>query len=335
MAEQRIQTDGALFGYLRATRPGFYKAQGWIELSESPHHLASPHAVLAHLHQMNSDVSCLAPTKPSPLQLRHWRHFERDALARLYTAHCRHAFGATMRDADYWNWLIARHAFERIYVALDGPPKAELDPVPTAVVGYAVATRSRLVELMIDPRRPEAAATLISRFCGDAIERNRYQIRLDAPPDSPSRGFFPESSGGRSTSADSADGGRHAEPVIMVRVLHVGTLVSRLHDLFLRRIANAGRRLPVELGFCDESQQVCLLRVDENASRVVGARRARQYLTCTRADLMRLLLGNLDVAESIDQGRIKASSQGALATAGMLLPKSPLWFPPLDDLTGG
>jgi len=333
LAEHRMLSDGALFGYLRARRTGFYASKGWIELGAAPHCIASPQAVLAHLDQGQPKRRNLAREQARPLRLRHWRHFEQEALERLYGAHCQRAFGGVVRDSDYWNWLITRHAFDGIYVALDGPPRMELDQIPDAVVGYAATARSRLVELMIDPRRADAAGTLIARFCRDAIEQNRYQIRLDAPPDSPFRAFFPGRVEDSADSLDSADATRFREPVIMVRAISMGRLASHLHEVFLQRLVEAGRRLPAELGFFADGQEY-VLRVDETRTRLLPEGRPRQHLTGNPSDLLRLLLGGLEPAEAVAGGRIQASSQAALRTAGILLAKTPLWFPPLDDLTG-
>lgn len=368
LAEHRIQRMGGLFGYLRTRNPAYYESQDWVELGASPHWTASPQAVLVQLRQRTPAGKPLIrplrgfgrtrlasgrrrekpgnlagrevaiPMLPQPrrgaLHLHEYRYYEQDGLERLYAAHCRHAYGATLRNTHDWQWLIARRAFDRLYVALDGSPKMELEQIAGAVVGYAVAARSRLFELHADPRRPDAAEALLARFCADAIEQNRYQVRLDAPPDSLYGSFFPTVSEDLAQLPRRTDSGRCEEPVLMVRALSIPLLVGRLHDLFLQRLNQAGRRLPFELGFCLDGQNH-VLRVTETASQLDGDSRTRRCLTCNPADFLRLLLGVLDVAEAAANGRLAANSQSTLAAAQTLLPKTPLWFPPLDDLASG
>jgi hypothetical protein len=174
--------------------------------------------------------------------------------------HGQQAFGAPRRTYRDWYWLIARRAFDRLYVALRGPAKLDLEQIPAAVAGYAIASRSRLIELITDTRRPDVAETLLARFCADAIEQNRYQIRLDAPPDSPMAVYFLSDPGRGDETRQPADGFERDEPVVMVRSFGHRLIARRLHSLLVQRWVRAGGDLPCELGFHVEGQP-WLLRV--------------------------------------------------------------------------
>ncbi|MCL4201931.1 MAG: GNAT family N-acetyltransferase [Pirellulaceae bacterium] len=368
LAEHRIQRMGGWFGYLRTRNPAFYESLGWVALGESPHWTASPQAVLVQLRQRTTAVEPLVrplrsvrrprlaagsrrsrsadtaereaalPLLPelqrTSLHLHEFRYYEQEGLERLYAAHCRQAYGATLRDSDAWRWLIERRAFDRLYVASDGSPNLGLEQIPAAVVGYAVAARSRLFEVLADPRRPDAADALLARFCADAIEQNRYQIRLDAPVDSPSASWLPPIAEDFGKSGRWTGSGRSEEPVLMVRAISIPQLVGHLHGVFLHRLSQSGIRLPFELGFTLDGQ-TNVLRVTKAASQLDGEIRTRRCLACDQADFLRLLLGVVDIAEAAASGRITANSQTTLAAAQTLLPKTPLWFPPLDDLASG
>jgi hypothetical protein len=88
------------------------------------------------------------------------------------------------------------------------------------------------------------------------------------------------------------------------------------------------------LGFTLDGQPN-VLRITEAASQLDADLRARRSLTCNPSDFLRMLLGVLDIAEEAASGRITATSQSAFSAAQTLLPKTPLWFPPLDDLASG
>jgi hypothetical protein len=334
LAEHRILRNGAMLGCLRTRNPAFYRSQGWVELGAAPHWLAAPQAVLIQLRQRKSSATPFRPLFCRPqrrgLELHEYRCYEQDGLERLYAMHAQQAFGATRRRRRDWYWLLARRAFDRLYVVQEGSSRLDLEHIPASVVGYAVAARSRLIELITDTRRPDVAEVLLARFCADAMEQNQYQIRLDAPPDSPLGDYFPPA-GHRFDGSQPDDSRTRDEPVFMVRSFGNRMLVRHLHGLLVRRLSQAGADLPCELGFCVEGQQQ-LLRITEADSDLIAEYPARGGMTCSNDDLLRLLLGSLDIGAAAAAHRIVPDSQATLETLQTLLPPVPLWFPPLDDL---
>ncbi len=314
LAEHRILRHGGLLGCLRTRNPAFYRSQGWIELGAAPHWIAAPQAVLIQLRQRTSAATPLRPLFCRPqrrgLELHEYRCYEQDGLERLYSMHGR--------------------AFDRLYVVQEGSSRLDLEHIPASVVGYAVAARSRLIELITDARRPDVAEPVLARFCADAMEQNRYQIRLDAPPDSPLGDYFPPAVH-RFDEFHPDDRRTRDEPVLMVRSLGNRMLVRHLHGLLVRRLSQASAELPCELGFCVEGQQH-LLRITEMDSDLIAEYPARGRMTCSNDDLLRLLLGSLDIGAAAAEHRIVPDSQATLETLQTLFPPVPLWFPPLDDL---
>jgi hypothetical protein len=108
-------------------------------------------------------------------------------------------------------------------------------------------------------------------------------------------------------------------------------LVRHLHALLVRRLSQASAELPCELGFCVEGRQQ-LLRITETDSDLIAEYPACGGMTCSHDDLLRLLLGSLDIGAATAAHRIVPDSQATLDTLQALLPPVPLWFPPLDDL---
>ena len=184
-AEQRLRDEGTVLALLRTDQPRFYARRGWVLCGRPGSSVASPQRILSHLReQQPRDHEPWEPAR-RPLHIRYWRHVERAALQRLYRDGTRPASGPSLRSDAYWLWLIARRAWDRIYVAIEGSPRVELDDTLLPIVGYAFMKRGRLVELMTSPRRPDAAEKLLARACADALENGLREVRLDAFPGHP------------------------------------------------------------------------------------------------------------------------------------------------------
>ena len=80
--------------------------------------------------------------------IRLWRQVEQAALTRLYNENTQHAYGPLVRTETYWQWLVRRGGNERIYVAIDGPDRFELDESLSPIVGYAATREGRILEMM-------------------------------------------------------------------------------------------------------------------------------------------------------------------------------------------
>ncbi len=102
----------------------------------------------------------------------------------------RSAYGPLVRSEAYWQWLVRRGGNERVYVAIDGPDRFELDESLSPIVGYAATREGRIVEMMCSREHPEASIQLLARVCGDAIERDFHRVQLDGPPDAPLHALF-------------------------------------------------------------------------------------------------------------------------------------------------
>jgi len=324
-AETRVHRDGALFGLLRTNAPQFYQKRGWLICGHDSYSTAGPRHILSHLSEIEASRRQPLHDKPPPLHIRFWRHVEQAALVRLYEECTQHTFGSWVRSEPYWRWLIGRRAYDRIYVAIEGSPRLELDDTMHPIVGYAFMKSGRIVELMTSGRRTDAARSLLARACGDAIENDLHEIRLDAPPDHPLHSTIAEA-GGATSCRGEGDGG-----VFMVKVFDRKRLVSVLRDQFRDRIQASRLSLPCELGLLIDDQRY-VLKITSRKSKLASSKLGRSYVECSEAEFIRLLLGHVDVNEAAESGQIVPSTRLALETAGVLCPRLPVWYPPLDDL---
>ncbi len=187
-----MEAGGALVGTLRTTVPQFFCHTGWVPCGAAGYRRANGRALLARL--LDHEV---IPRRRRRLHIRPLLQWEHDAVARLYQQNLRPqqdaaAYGPLERTPAYWRWLLNRHGYDVIFVALEGPEQLELGEISTHIVGYAVTRGERIVELMTAPDCPRAAYELLARCCGDAIERDRHCVVLHAAPDCPLLALFDE-----------------------------------------------------------------------------------------------------------------------------------------------
>jgi hypothetical protein len=200
-----------------------------------------------------------------------------------------------------------------------------LGEVSTHVVGYAATRGEQIVELMTAPDRPRAAAELLARCCGDAIENDRHCVLLHAEPSHALFRIFDEAAG--PTSAQTPEQGE----VCMVRLLDPLELLRRLADQFDRRATEAGLRRPSDLGLMVDGRKY-RLEFNRRGVAVESQHVGRSYLGLNTADLTRLLLGQLDFDAAVADGRIECSSALAREAGSILFPPLPFWRPLWDDL---
>ena len=235
------------------------------------------------------------------------------------------AYGPLERSEAYWQWLLNRHGCDRVYVALKGPEQLELGEISTHVVGYAVTRGEQIVELMTAPDRPRAAAELLTRCCGDAIEHDRLCVLLHAPPWCPLFDIFDEAGGcGPPRTPE------HGE-VYMMRLLDPLALLRRLCGQLDRRAVEARLSRPLDLGLLVEGHKY-QLELGSQGVGVTSQRIGRSYLQLNVADFTRLVMGQLDWDAAIADGRLECSTALALEAGRVLFPSLPLWRPPWDDL---
>jgi predicted acetyltransferase len=327
-AERKMLEEGAQVALVRTPTPDFFAGQGWVVCGRHCYSVASARSILAHLTHLADRPPAppsLLATRHPPLNIRLWRQVEQDALCRLYDEATAGASGPLVRNHDYWRWLVSRHAFDRIYVALRGDHKLEWDQCAARIVGYAVVRDGHIIELVAAPGQHQAALQLLGRACSDAIERDEQSLRIDGPPRDPLHRVV-VSAGGQHVARE-ADAGE----VFMAKVFQPLAMLERLRgDLFLRAKA-AELSLPNELGLVvgEERMQIGVTR---RSAKLVAGKTGRSYLECSTAALTRLLLGHARIADEQTSGRIVASTRVATQTAAALFPPQWLWFPPLDHL---
>jgi hypothetical protein len=263
---------------------------------------------------------------------------ELPAIVKLYEQCAAGAHGATVRNEVYWDWLMSRHAFERAYIAILGDGDLELSDLLPAVAGCVFVSGGRIVELLVRPGAiPSLGLALLARVCADALERSRYDVRFDGPPQHPFHQIF-RASGGSYHSREEHDG-----QVNMARLFNPLQTLRDMSGEMLTRARAAGLEpqvLGLEIfnfdadlrGATHEDARTYRLIVTNRKVRLVLGKRGRNYLALRRRDLTPLLLGHWPLSAALATGRIRASTQRAERVAEALFPQLPWHRPPFDDL---
>jgi GNAT superfamily N-acetyltransferase len=318
-AERALLAEGSKLGLLSTKIPHFFRPYGWAVCGRHSHARAGTRALLSQLSARGVSA------EDAELNIRPWRQVELPALMRLYAQNTAGSHGAFERTEAYWRWLITRQGFDQIWVALAGDDRFNLDLVDAAIVGYAVTKEDRILELMTVPGAPRVGEQLLSRACGEAIERDYHGIQLHAPPNCPLYDLF-RISGGTVCEHES-----HQGEVQMVKLVDpIGFWRFLAPELQRRLQENLGQR-SCELGLHVENEKFQLI-VSRRGLKVDRSKLGRSYLRLNRAELTRLVMGHLDLEACIEQGRLFASTRLALQTAGALFPRLPFWRSPWDDL---
>ncbi len=319
-AEQQMRNQGAMLGVLRTREPHFFRRAGWAVCGRHSQSTARARDVLAHL--------AIAPVADrTPLSIRLWRHVELPSLMRIYAQNTAGSFGPLERSEAYWRWLISRKAFDYILVAIFGRDRMELVDTNAPIVGYAAVRQQRVVEMFASPEYPSTAVQMLSRTCGDAIERNRQSVVLEAPPADPLHRLFVES-GGVFNHNESESG-----EVMMVKLLDPAGLIATMADDLVARAKAAELPPACELGLLVDGRKQSLT-VSSSGVTLCDGRLGRSYLSLKNTEFTRLLLGHGNIHDAIRQGRVAASTQFAAEMAGVLFPQLPLWRPSWDELPG-
>ncbi len=324
-AERKMAAEGALLGILRTREPAFYAERGWVVCGRHSYSLSSTRDILSHLGAVRQPQRTLLEQRTHPLNIRLWRLFEQPALMRLYADSTQGMFGPSVRSEAYWRWLIGRHGYERLYVAIEGPDRLHFDTALTPIVGYASVHQGRIVELMSAPGYDAAPPQLLARACADAIERGFHTTRLEAPPAHPLHQAIVRA-GGEHRYHES-DGGL----VFMAKALRPIELLERMCDVVHQRARDADAQRSYELGLLLGGKKL-LITATRRGTKLIRGKLGRSYLACSRGALTQLVLGHLDAVRLAELGRLQPSTRVALETAAVLFPRVPLWYPPLDAL---
>ena len=351
MGERQAVSEGAAVGLTRTIAADLFARHGWTACGRQTFSVAGARQILAHLRAIappdvltasedqNAADALLSRRSPRiPLLVRPLRRMELPAIVKLYEQCAAGAHGATIRNEVYWDWLMSRHAFERGYIAILGNQHLELPELLAAVAGCVFVSGGRIVELLARPgATPAIGLALLARVCSDTLERSRYDVRLDAPPDDPLHQIFRAAGG----SCHCAEG--HEGEVNMARLFNpLQTLRDMSGELLLR--ARSAGLAPLVLGLevfnfdadlrratHDDARPYRLI-VTNRKVRLVPGKLGRNYLSLRRRDLTPLLLGHWRLEEAIAAGRIRASTHRAQRAAEVLFPQLPWHRPPLDDL---
>ena len=94
--------------------PASFSRRGWAACGQPSYRRANACAIRGRLLD-----SGLIPRPRRRLHIRPWLQWEQAALARIYAS--RDAYGPLERTPAYWQWLLHRHGYDQVYVALEGP----------------------------------------------------------------------------------------------------------------------------------------------------------------------------------------------------------------------
>ncbi|REJ94110.1 MAG: GNAT family N-acetyltransferase [Planctomycetota bacterium] len=98
---------------------------GWAAVGRYTFSQASPRDVLAHLVEQQCQEERLAATpfgrSKTQIDTRIWRRYELPELMRIYRENAEGTYGRLQRTETYWQWLLARQAYDQIYVAVERP----------------------------------------------------------------------------------------------------------------------------------------------------------------------------------------------------------------------
>ena len=348
--ERAARERGVLIGLTRTRAAALFARQGWSICGRHLFSTAAPRQVLAELAATSSGdatldtaATALFRPRPEPIVVRPLRRVELPAIVRLYNENLAGRAGWPRRSEDYWDWLLARGACDRIFVAATGPEPADLTKLLETIVGYAFVRQGRIVEVVGDPRRPEVAMQLAARVCADASEQGDWLVRCDAPPDHPLHALL-RGAGGRLVSQQQLDGevfmAKLLDPLTVLRqsagVLHARAKAAGLGQnlrlgLELRSHSGGGLRGGQGRGTSGLVERY-RLKFSRRDARIETGAPCRHALVLRYGDLAPLLLADCSAEEMLGTGRLRTTKAAARRAAIALFPAARWWRPPLDDL---
>jgi GNAT superfamily N-acetyltransferase len=341
--ERAAAERGVLVGLTRTRVPSLFAHQGWSLCGRHVCSTASPRAVLAELasdaaNQSADEASPLMRPTVAPIFVRPLRRVELRAVVRLYDQLLQNHSGWPTRSEAYWEWLLARGACDRIFVAATESETSDFAKLLESIVGYVCVRNARIVELVTVPNRDDVARHLVERVCADCREQDGWAMRYDAPQVDPLHNLF-RRAGGRLTATPEQFGEyfmaklldplaalRHASPAIFERAR--SSDVSRPCELGIELRAGGGRKNGRSSGVVERFR----IHFGRKSSRVETGGPSRHTIVLAYHDLAPLLLGDLGAEAMLSAGRMKVSTRRARELAITLLPGGLWWRPPLDDL---
>jgi hypothetical protein len=229
--------------------------------------------------------------------------------------------GSIDRSEAYSRWLVSRGAFDSILVALVGHDRYDLHETTARIVGYAIQSGNRVLELMADPEFPGLDRDILARVCAEAIENDRQEIIYESSPADP----LHQAVAGVENTVHGND------RMIVAKVFKPLELLTALAPAIATRLAESGLCETLELGVDAPSFRGSII-VANGKGTVHSGRVGRSYLKLVDAELARLLLSQCDPLEAAAAGRLEPSTQIALKLATQIFPRVPLWCPMWDDM---
>ncbi len=313
-AEERMRQSGAVLALTRTRIAPSFRELGWSVLGRDRATPGRPTEILARLLDGQR-------WQGEAVTMRQWRHVELPAILRIYRQNATRFVGPLDRDENYARWLVSRGAFDSIIVALVGQDRYEIQESSARIVGYAIQSGTRVLEIMADQEFAGLEREILARVCAEAVENDRQEIVFESGASDPLHAAVAGSEGAVQT----------GDRMIVGRVYRPLDLLAALVPAIEARVAAAGIRETVELGLDAPGARGSVIVTGGKAAVHVG-RVGRSYLKIADEELARLLLGQCDPAEAEAAGRLEASTQVALKLAGQLFPRQPLWCPMWDDL---
>jgi GNAT superfamily N-acetyltransferase len=319
-AEDRMRQIGAWIGFSRTKIAPSFHELGWAVLGRDCATPGRPTEILARLLEGPQRVG-------EPVTMRQWRHVELPAILRIYKQNASRFVGPLDRSEAYSRWLISRSAFDSIIVALMGQDRYDLHETTARIVGYAIQSGNRVLELMADPEFPGLEREILARVCAEAVENDRQEILYESSVADPLHAAV--------TGGESAGAAQGGDRMVVAKLFRPLETLEALVPVFARRVAEAGIRETVELGLEAPNFRGSIIVADQRGemkATVQAGRVGRSYLRIAPDELARLVLGQCDPQEAVAAGRIEPSTQVAVKLAAQLFPRLPLWCPMWDDL---
>ena len=244
---------------------------------------------------------------------------------RIYQQNASRFVGPLDRSENYCRWLVSRGAFDSILVALVGQDRYELHESSARIVGYAIQSGNRVLEIMADPEFAGLERDILARVCAEAIENDRQEIVYESSAADP----LHEAVAGDGSLVQSGD------RMVVAKVFKPLDLLTAVAPQVAARVAASEVKETLELGLDAPSFRGSIIVADGKEPReatVHPGRVGRSYLRLSDDELARLLLGQCDPAEAVAAGRMEPSTQMAQKLAAQLFPRTPLWCPMWDDL---
>lgn len=341
-AERAAGERGVLLGLTRTRVPRLFARQGWSVCGRHVFSTAAPRAILAELGARAAEsahdqpaVLHLNGSESTRIVVRPMRRVDLPAIVRLYAEQAVKYRGWPVRNESHWEWLLARGAFDQVYVAAPSPEPCDLTKLVDSIVGYVFVKQSRIVELVVADAHQNVSEQMLARVCADANEQGGWLVRCDGPPDHILHELF------RRAGGDFTNSNAHAGEVFMAKLLDpLAALRSVAPTLFARARA-AGVTSPAELGIelrsggPGEASGVIeryRIQIGRKAIAVATGGPSRHKVALRYCDLTGLLLGDIGFEALSTLGRLSASSRTARQIARALFPPYAWWRPTLDDL---